>query len=292
MKIPQFLLLRRSKYIIRVYNAMKGIILLDLDETLHYSAKIKQKAWQHVLNFFGYEWTISSESPGHELDGIESKNWPRRGLSPRKFIKELLQNLGLSLNNFNSIGDAVDIASEEQLLSFLEQEWSKKLIEAAKETRMEEVPGAVDMVKKLYTEGYRMGVVTQAPTEYARVVLGKLGLIEDDNSFISAVVGGDMVSYPKPDPEPLFKAVQSVYLNEIKLNYPDEEIPVEEFIIKRNIDTVALIGDSQSDIDAGANFGIPVLMIDEIMQKGQLDLPDGAQILLEQPTIRGERSFC
>ena len=218
---------------------------MDLDETLHYSAKFKQKAWKNILNFFGYEWKISAANPTHELEGINPEKWPNIGLSPREFTTQLLKNLDLDLKNFNHAGITEGVHTEEQLLSFLEKEWSDRLISAAREMDVEEVPGAVGMVQKLYAEDYPMGVVTQAPTEYAEIILGKLGLTNAEKPYISAIVGGEMVSRPKPDPEGLVKATQLVWLNQLQLDYPIDKVPIEEYIyLTRNlVKPLAFIGD-------------------------------------------------
>ena len=258
---------------------MKGIVLLDLDETLHYSAKQKHKAWQHILNFFGFEWEISNANPQHELDGIEPILWPERGLPPHEFLRQLLRNLGLGLKTFDRSRAVNDISTEEQLFKFLQKEWSDSLIRSAHEMATEEVPGAVNMVKKIFAKDYHMGVITQAPTEYAEIILSKLGLLNRENPYINAIVGSEKVARPKPDPEGLIIATKLVWLDQ----FPDSQDEPPKALL--------FVGDSQSDELASANLGIPFLMIDRILAEGRIILPDGDTIQLDIPPIRGEKEI-
>lgn len=264
---------------------MRGIILVDLDETLHNSAKIKAAAWKHILDFFDYQWNERMGTENDELRGVEAALRPPRGLAPKEFIRQLLANICLSSRDINRDKIQQIFSSENDLFVFLENEWSVKLLQAAKEIEIEEIPGALNIIRQLYDEGYRIGVVTQAPSDYAEVVLEKLQLITTEKNYISTIVGGEMVRQPKPHPESLIFATQMILLDQIKEFYEKEEnIPIEEYIelTKSKFKPLAFIGDSDSDKLAGEKYGIPVYMIDDILREGKIEL-EGKTIYLDSP---------
>ena len=124
-----------------------------------------------------------------------------------------------------------------------------------------------------------MGVITQAPTEYAEIILSKLGLLNRENPYINAIVGSEKVARPKPDPEGLIIATKLVWLDQ----FPDSQDEPPKALL--------FVGDSQSDELASANLGIPFLMIDRILAEGRIILPDGDTIQLDIPPIRGEKEI-
>lgn len=75
-------------------------------------------------------------------------------------------------------------------------EWDRQI-----ETRLNQViplrPGAARLVKILAAKGYPMGVATSTQTDRARRQLDRSGLLR----YMHCVVGGDLVSKHKPDPE-------------------------------------------------------------------------------------------
>ena len=80
------------------------------------------------------------------------------------------------------------------------------------------LPGIVDGIKRLKHSGFKVSVYTSDRYKNTQRVLELLGLRDD----IDAVVGGDDVRYPKPDPEGFHKAchlvgvdaAQSVYVGD------------------------------------------------------------------------------
>ena len=101
---------------------MKGIILSDLDETLHKSAKLKQQAWKHILDFFNYHWNDSLGSEKDELRGVTEGKRPATGLSPKEFIEKLLSNLELGLKNYDRSKIPEHFERTIDLIAFLEKE--------------------------------------------------------------------------------------------------------------------------------------------------------------------------
>jgi phosphoglycolate phosphatase len=68
------------------------------------------------------------------------------------------------------------------------------------------LPGIVDGIKRLRHSGFKISVYTSDRHKNTQRVLGLLGLRDD----IDAVVGGDDVRLPKPDPEGFHKACHLV----------------------------------------------------------------------------------
>ncbi|SDH20746.1 pyrophosphatase PpaX [Alteribacillus persepolensis] len=96
---------------------------------------------------------------------------------------------------------------------------------------IEEYEGVLDTVKRLYEEGYKLGVVTTKRRQSTEKGLQASGL----SRYFSSVVTFNDVEHVKPDPEPIVKA-----MNELQ-SQPQECV---------------MVGDSQYDILAGKNAGV------------------------------------
>jgi phosphoglycolate phosphatase-like HAD superfamily hydrolase len=222
------------------------ILLFDLDETIFFSEEIKTKAWTDILRTFGYCWEKENVD---DLTSVPKELRPKTGLSPHDFIKELLINLELVSPN------ATNEDGLESTVQEMKNQWTTSLISWVKQFALEgeikEVPGASSVIKEAKKNGFRIGVVTQAPVEYANEVLCYLGLIDsqnEQNNVIDALVSGDMVTNPKPDPESLILACKLIYQKELPGNYffgPGETVYPSP---------LAVIGDTSADIDAGRRY--------------------------------------
>lgn len=97
--------------------------------------------------------------------------------------------------------------------------------------RARSYPGVRKMLTSLKEASYRLGVLTGAGREAARITLEKSRLSE----FFDAIVTGDDVTQPKPDPEGLGLAIN---------------------LMKAFPERTVCIGDSPLDIQASRRFGI------------------------------------
>jgi pyrophosphatase PpaX len=95
---------------------------------------------------------------------------------------------------------------------------------------VKEFAGVLETIELLKEKGYKLGVVT---TKRLDVTLKGLRLMKLD-SFFEVIVAYDHVSKTKPDPEPIFKALEQL-----------ESTPSEAI----------MIGDNYHDILAGKNAG-------------------------------------
>ena len=267
------------------------IILFDLDETIHFSEEMKAKAWTDILRPFGYCW--EEENIDNLISVPKDKRPKSLGLSPNDFIATLVHNLGLSNMNVNLYGENLtpdeikyrknlsqllsDGEKFEKMIKIMKSFWSSSLIDEAKrfvkEGRIKEVPGAVGAIMAAYKKGYKIGVVTQAPAEYAEIVLGSLGLLNTtlEDNFIDVIISGDMVQNKKPHPESLILATELII---IKTTIKEKEVELKkELTFKEKIglgrsihqeyfgpdkivypSPVAVVGDSEADIKAGHSY--------------------------------------
>lgn len=60
-------------------------------------------------------------------------------------------------------------------------------------------PGVAGMLEQLQREGYRLGLFTSATRRAVSLVLPRIGL----DAYFAAIIAGDEVTHPKPDPEGL-----------------------------------------------------------------------------------------
>jgi len=95
--------------------------------------------------------------------------------------------------------------------------------------------GVVETLKEL-KGSFQMGVVTNKPESFSRLILKKLGL----DSLFSVVIGGETLPQRKPDPAPVLKAVQDLG------GAPE---------------TSLMIGDGPQDIQAGVSAGLKTCVV-------------------------------
>lgn len=96
---------------------------------------------------------------------------------------------------------------------------------------VEEFEGVHETVKKLYENGYKLAVVTTKQKETAYQGLKATNL----HTYFSVIIGSDEVEKHKPDPEPLYMALERLD------SHPDQSI---------------MVGDSYHDILGAKNAGV------------------------------------
>ncbi|HCK80738.1 MAG TPA: phosphoglycolate phosphatase [Candidatus Competibacter sp.] len=103
-------------------------------------------------------------------------------------------------------------------------------------TRSALYPGVREGLAQLHATGFPMACVTNKPVEFARPLLGHLGI----GHLFSAVVGGECVAHPKPAPDALLLCAS-------RLGAP----------INRSL----MVGDSLNDVGAARHAGCPVVCV-------------------------------
>jgi pyrophosphatase PpaX len=99
-----------------------------------------------------------------------------------------------------------------------------------------EYEGVYETIEQLHERGFKLAIVTTKIRKTALMGLELTGL----DRFFDVVVGLDDVEKAKPDPEPLEKALKA--LGSTK-------------------ETAMMIGDSQFDVLAGKNLGVPTAVV-------------------------------
>lgn len=129
-------------------------------------------------------------------------------------------------------GAPLDRAREDALLPVFLNHYEARL--DAESHLYEGVSSTLDA---LATKGWRLSVCTNKPERLARILLTRLGVLDR----FQALVGGDTLPTRKPDPAPLWTAIEAAGGARAH---------------------AVLIGDTITDRDAARNAGAPVALVD------------------------------
>jgi pyrophosphatase PpaX len=104
------------------------------------------------------------------------------------------------------------------------------------DTRTRPYPGTLRLLSGLAESGYKIGVVTSKTRKVAERAISCCSL----EPFVNALVAVDDVRKPKPEPEPVFKALD---------------------LLRSSVDQAVFIGDSSFDFVAGRRAGVMTLAV-------------------------------
>ncbi len=93
--------------------------------------------------------------------------------------------------------------------------------------------GVKELVVSLHGKGVKMGVATNAPSQFANRMLEHVGIA----GYFERIVGADMVALPKPDPEML-------------------QVTLEHLLFDAKRDSAFMVGDNTKDMEAGFRAGV------------------------------------
>lgn len=154
---------------------IKGVIF-DMDGVVSDTQKLHARVESEILSRFGI--VIDSEEITERFAGVRTAD----------FIAELL----------NQAGQDFDI----DRLMFCKWEQMETL--ASK--HVDPIPGSLDLIRRLYDNGYVLALASASNIGYVETVLGALGVRD---RFL-CVIGGDMVTKGKPDPESFLTAAAGI----------------------------------------------------------------------------------
>ncbi|MFZ5899674.1 MAG: HAD family hydrolase [Bacillota bacterium] len=104
------------------------------------------------------------------------------------------------------------------------------------DVRTRPYPGTVNILSRLAKSGCKMGVVTSKTRKVAEKALSCCTL----DPFVDVLVAVDDVCKPKPEPEPVFKALD---------------------LLRSSVDRAVFVGDSNFDFQAGRRAGVMTLAV-------------------------------
>lgn len=97
-------------------------------------------------------------------------------------------------------------------------------------------PGVNEVLSAFQQDGFNMGVCTNKPHQMSVTVLDKLNI----SQYFSAVVGAGSIPFKKPDARHIEMTLQKMGVNHKH---------------------AVMVGDSETDIKAAKNFGIPSVLV-------------------------------
>ncbi len=92
--------------------------------------------------------------------------------------------------------------------------------------------GIKELVTQLHARGVKMGVATNAPSQFANRMLEHVGIA----GYFERIVGADMVALPKPDPQML-------------------QVTLEHTLFDAQKDRAFMVGDNAKDMEAAFRAG-------------------------------------
>ena len=98
--------------------------------------------------------------------------------------------------------------------------WFQEKVEGRQAEKTVLFPGAAELLRTLHAGGVKVGVVTSKRTSTLREILQHNGLLE----LMSVTVGGEMVKRPKPDPEGLLGALETMGVERADVLYCGDTI--------------------------------------------------------------------
>ncbi|MDD2753287.1 MAG: HAD family phosphatase [Candidatus Portnoybacteria bacterium] len=154
---------------------VKGIIF-DMDGVISDTQKLHAAVEAKILNRFGVN--ITPEELTRKYSGV------RTG----EFFDVLLKQQGAAYD----------------LDGLMKEKWGEMAKLAS--LGVDEIPGSVDLIKRLYEEKYPLALASASTSDYVHSVLEALKI----TPYFSAVVSGDMVANGKPDPESFLLAASKI----------------------------------------------------------------------------------
>ncbi len=168
---------------------IKGVIF-DMDGVISDTQKFHAQIESELLSKFGIN--IAPDEITKKYAGVKT----------RQFFDELLKQQNIAYN----------------LDKLMEEKWKK--MESIASKSIEEIPGSIKLIKRFAEDNLPLAVASASNLKYVKSVLEALGVI----NYFDAIIGGDMVSRGKPDPESFLLAASKINI------LPEECLVIEDGI--------------------------------------------------------------
>lgn len=155
------------------------VALFDLDGVVVDTAKYHYLAWRRLAETMGFEFT-------------QADNARLKGVSRMQSLEILLEIGGIS---------GLDQSRKEELCK-IKNAWYVEYI--SKMDKSEILEGAAEFIAYIRENGIKTALATASKN--AEMILNKLGL----KHLFDAVIDGNAVKYPKPNPEVFLKAAEAL----------------------------------------------------------------------------------
>jgi pyrophosphatase PpaX len=162
----------------------------------------------------------------------------------------------------------------EQLIPHMGRPLTEQFMEFSKRTEVEDLvaayrvynlkrhdemvglfPNVLEVVRQLDAEGFKLGVVTTKARESSNRVLKMFGLIP----YMETIVTIDDITYPKPHPEPVLKAMRDLSAD-----------PAQTW----------MVGDSPADMGAAKAAGVTAVGVSWSLKASEVLQASGADVMI------------
>ena len=133
------------------------------------------------------------------------------------------------------------------------------------------LPGALETLKELKTQGYRMAIASNRPKRFSMIVMEHLGMAH----FFERILCGDEFERGKPYPDILFQLIREMAIAKEELLY---------------------VGDMDVDVQTGKNAGVAMVAVltgscsrEELFSNGARMILNGVS---ELPAFLGKNAGC
>lgn len=130
---------------------------------------------------------------------------------PKPTLEAVRQTVGYMLEDeYTLVTGETDPARRAEF-----RRWFQEKVEGTQAEKTRLFPGAKELLRALRDKGVKLGIVSSKRGTTLREILGRHQLLE----LLDFTIGGEMVNAPKPDPEGLERAIQTIGVDKAEVLY-------------------------------------------------------------------------